>query len=220
MVHAKASKKPAFVSAGALHEVCSQAAKQVGTIGQFGPIAPKQITLWHDAWEGPGGEGTVDTRLRVSKGPWNGLDGPAIWARLNSLLSSQSTDREVVMVLGAALDIDRLFAQAQKAKPPSFCTRSLASSRPTSRAITSTTTTTTTSPRNGQISPRGFGPEVPTRHLRQATNLCLTAVRFYPCDESANSTPNGVRAIAVTPDVTRSASADHGKVGLSGPRHR
>jgi hypothetical protein len=38
--------------------------------------------------------------------------------------------------------------------------------------------------------------------------------------ESANSTPNEIRATAVTPDVTLSASTDHGKVGLSGPRHR
>lgn len=118
MVHAKAAKTPAFVSASVLHEVCSQAAKHVGMIGQFAPIEPKQIGLWHGAWEGPGGEGTVDLRLRRNRGPWSGLDGPAIWARLHLLLSSQSTDREVVMVLGAALDRDRFFAQARQAKPP------------------------------------------------------------------------------------------------------
>lgn len=117
MVHAKASKTPAFVSASALHEVCSQAAKQVGTIGQFGPVAPKQIPLWNGAWDGPGGEGTVDTRVRIAKGAWKGLDGPAIWARLQLLLSSQSTDREVLMVLGASLDRNRLFAQARQSKP-------------------------------------------------------------------------------------------------------
>jgi hypothetical protein len=31
--------------------------------------------------------------------------------------------------------------------------------------------------------------------------------------KSANSTPSDIRATAVTPDVTLSASADHGKVG-------
>ncbi|MDX3968251.1 MAG: hypothetical protein QHD01_16835 [Bradyrhizobium sp.] len=117
MVHAKASDG-SFVSAGALHEVCAQASKQIGTIGQFSPIEPKQVELWSGEWKGPGGEGTVDARLRVCRGGWNGLDGPGIWSRLRGLLSSQSTDREVVMVLGAALDRNRLFDQARKAKPP------------------------------------------------------------------------------------------------------
>jgi hypothetical protein len=54
MVHAKASDG-SFVSAGALHEVCSQAAKQIGTIGQFSPVEPKQVGLWSGAWKGPGG---------------------------------------------------------------------------------------------------------------------------------------------------------------------
>lgn len=117
MVHAKASEG-SFVSAGALHEVCSQAAKQIGTIGQFSPVEPKQVGLWSGAWKGPGGEGTVDARLRVCRGGWNGLDGAGIWSRLRGLLSSQSTEREVVMVLGAALDRNRLFDQARRAKPP------------------------------------------------------------------------------------------------------
>ncbi|MGY3499177.1 DEAD/DEAH box helicase [Bradyrhizobium sp. USDA 4502] len=118
MVHAKASKDGSFVSASALHEVCSQAAKQIGTISQFNPIEPKQIALWSGTWEGPGGEGTVDLRVRRSQGAWHGLDGIAIWARLRSLLLSQSTDREVVMVLGAALERDRLFTQARRQTPP------------------------------------------------------------------------------------------------------
>lgn len=117
MVHAKASDG-SFVSAGALHEVCAQAAKQIGTIGQFSPIEPKQVGLWSGPWEGPGGEGTVDARLRRCQGRWSGLDGIGIWSRFRALLSSQSTEREVVMVLGAALDRDRLFDQARKAKPP------------------------------------------------------------------------------------------------------
>ena len=117
MVHAKASDGSS-VSAGALHEVCSQAAKQIGTIGQFNPVEPKQVGLWGGAWKGPGGEGTVDARLRRCRAGWAGLDGPGIWSRLRALLLSQSTEREVVMVLGAALDRDRLFEQARKAKPP------------------------------------------------------------------------------------------------------
>ena len=58
MVHAKASDG-SFISAGALHEFCAQAAKQIGTIGQFNPVEPKQVGLLSGPWEGPGGEGTV-----------------------------------------------------------------------------------------------------------------------------------------------------------------
>jgi superfamily II DNA or RNA helicase len=119
MVHAKAAKKPAFVSASKLHEVCGQAAKQVGTIAQFGPRRPQQVELWHDAWDGPGGEGRVDRRIRRKRGQWENLStGPQIWDRVQEMLARQGTDREVAMVLGAALDRDRLFAQSRRNNPP------------------------------------------------------------------------------------------------------
>jgi hypothetical protein len=118
MVHAKASKEPAFVSASKLHEICSQAAKQVGTLAQFGARRPAQVALWHGAWDGPGGEGRVDRRIRRSVGDWGGLTGPKIWEALQEILARPGTEREVVMVLGAALDRDRLFTQARRNAPP------------------------------------------------------------------------------------------------------
>jgi hypothetical protein len=117
IVHAKASKKPAFVSASKLHEICGQAAKQVGTLAQFGARRPQQVGLWHQAWDGPGGEGRVDRRIRHSRGAWAGLTGPQIWDGLQAMLARQGTEREVVMVLGAALDRARLFAQARRNVP-------------------------------------------------------------------------------------------------------
>jgi hypothetical protein len=101
-----------------LHEVCGQAAKQVGTLAQFGGWRPEQVDLWGGAWDGPGGEGRVEHRLRRSRGAWANLSGPDIWARLQTILTRQSTYREVVLVLGAALNRDRLFAQARRASPP------------------------------------------------------------------------------------------------------
>lgn len=118
MVHAKASKQPAFVSASALHEVCGQAAKQVGTLAQFGARQPAQVALWHGPWDGPGGEGRVDRRIRRNIGHWARLTGLQIWRRLEEILARPGTEREVVMVLGAALDRDRLFAQARRNAPP------------------------------------------------------------------------------------------------------
>ena len=118
MVHAKASKKPSLVSASKLHEVCGQAAKQVGMLAQFGAWRPPQVDLWHQAWDGPGGEGHVDRRIRRSRGPWANMNGPQIWDSLQAILARQGTDREVAMVLGAALDRDRLFTQARRNTPP------------------------------------------------------------------------------------------------------
>jgi hypothetical protein len=118
MIHAKASKKARRVSASALHEVCGQAAKQVGALAQFGPRRPPQVDLCHLAWDGPGGEGRVDHRTRRRRGAWAHLTGPEIWDTLETILARPGTDREVALVLGAALDRDRLFRQARSNKPP------------------------------------------------------------------------------------------------------
>jgi len=117
MIHAKASKKPAFVSASKLHEICGQASKQIGMIAQFGAQTPTQVEIWHQPWHGPGGEGSVDHRVRRENGAWNGRTGPELWSGLQAILTRQGTEREVVMVLGAALDRDRLFQQARRNRP-------------------------------------------------------------------------------------------------------
>src|SRR5262249_30711459 len=65
-------------------------------------------------WDGAAQEGRVNQRRRRARGAWAGLTGEQIWHRLHSLLSRQSTDREVVLVLGASLVRDRYFAQARR----------------------------------------------------------------------------------------------------------
>lgn len=118
MIHAKAAATGAWVSASKLHDVCGQASKQVGMLGMFAPARPRQVGLWAGAWVGPSGEGTVDARIRRAIGPWNGLAGPDIWRGIERLLRRQDTEREVVLVLGACLNRQRLFNQA-RANPPS-----------------------------------------------------------------------------------------------------
>jgi hypothetical protein len=135
MAHAKASKRQRIVSAGALHEVCSQAAKQVGTLALFDPQAPAQMNLWDSAWEGPGGEGRVDCRIRRARGAWAGLTGSQIWERLKVLLGNQNTDREGALVLGASLVRDRLFGQARKTPPPPTAVHALHLIRSTLSAV-------------------------------------------------------------------------------------
>jgi superfamily II DNA or RNA helicase len=114
VIHAKACRDPSFVSASALHEVCSQTAKQVGLLAQFGTVAPPQVALWSGAWVGSRAEGQVARRIRRQRGSWARLTGGEIWHKLQAMLAGQGTEREVALVLGAALDRDQLFMQARR----------------------------------------------------------------------------------------------------------
>ncbi|MBX3521602.1 MAG: DEAD/DEAH box helicase family protein [Xanthobacteraceae bacterium] len=115
MVHAKASRVASFVSASALHDIAAQAQKQVKILAPFGADQPPQVHMWGGPWDGPSREGRVSKRLRrVIRG-----QGPArTWDTLRDRISNQNTEREVVLVLGAALDKDRLFAQARRNQTP------------------------------------------------------------------------------------------------------
>jgi hypothetical protein len=117
LVHAKAPQAPSWVSAYAIHDVCSQAGKQMGTLSLFRPLAPTQVNQWSGPWVGSRGEGRVDQRLRHVSGQWAGLSPAKIWGKLRDLLERHSTEREVVLVLGAALERKALFRQAMKDKP-------------------------------------------------------------------------------------------------------
>lgn len=135
MVHAKASSKKCHVAASALHDVCAQAAKQVGTLALFSPQRPKQVALWDGPWNGPSGEGVVDHRLRRAAGVWAGLTGDDIWTRLSNLLERQNTDREVVLVLGASLTRERFFMQAERNSTPATAVHALHLIRSTMSAV-------------------------------------------------------------------------------------
>lgn len=115
MVHAKASSPPSVVSASALHEVVAQAQKQLKIIAPFGAERPYQVDLWGGAWVGPSGEGRVARRLRRAI---RGQSADRTWKTLSSRIANQSTDREIALVLGAALSPDSLFAQCRRNNPP------------------------------------------------------------------------------------------------------
>ena len=135
MAHAKASRRPRKVSASALHEVCAQAAKQIGLLSLFGPQPPSQVKLWDGVWDGPGGEGRVNCRIRRARGVWAGLTGIQIWERLQALLERPGTDREVALVLGASLDRDRFFAQSKQNRSPATAVHALHLIRSTISAV-------------------------------------------------------------------------------------
>jgi hypothetical protein len=135
MAHAKASRRPRKVSASALHEVCAQAAKQIGLLSLFGPQPPSQVKLWDGVWDGPGGEGRVNCRIRRARGVWAGLTGIQIWERMQALLERPGTDREVALVLGASLVRDRFFAQAKQHRSPATAVHALHLIRSTISAV-------------------------------------------------------------------------------------
>jgi superfamily II DNA or RNA helicase len=134
MVHAKAAAG-AWVSASKLHDVCGQASKQVGMLSLFAPARPRQVDLWSGAWVGPGGEGTVNARIRHANGPWAGLAGPEIWTELDRLLRQQDTEREVVLVLGACLERNHLLNEASATPPTVNATHVLQLLRSTMAAV-------------------------------------------------------------------------------------
>lgn len=115
MVHAKASKEGSFVSASALHDIAAQAQKQVKILAPFGGERPPQVHLWGGPWDGPSREGRVRRRLRRSL---RGHGAERTWDTLRNRISNQNTDREVALVLGAALDRERLFADARRNRTP------------------------------------------------------------------------------------------------------
>jgi hypothetical protein len=125
MVHAKASKKSRQVSASALHQVCSQAAKGIGTLALFRPKKPPQADSWHGHWDGPGGEGRVDARIRRARAQWDGLTGEQIWSKLLPMLEKHSTEREVVLVLGNALVSETLYRRAGGRDPAAHVIQAL-----------------------------------------------------------------------------------------------
>jgi hypothetical protein len=137
MAHAKASRHLRNVSASARHEVCAQAAKQIGLLALFSPQPPSQVNLWDGAWDGPGGEGRVDCRIRRASGVWAGLTGTQIWDRLKVLLERPGTDREVALVLAASLVRDRFFAQAKQNPSSATAVHALHLIRSTMSAVAS-----------------------------------------------------------------------------------
>ncbi|MFD0325602.1 hypothetical protein [Lysobacter gummosus] len=117
LIHAKASKKRNHIGASPLHEICSQAVKNLGTLGLFTQLKPQQVDSWRKPWEGPSGEGRVGKRVRIEKGVWKGKTGNELWQKIEVLLRSPETQREVVLVLGASLDVDRLYKEARSVSP-------------------------------------------------------------------------------------------------------
>lgn len=118
LIHAKATSPGGWVAASTLYEVCGQAVKQVGTLSLFSPQKPHQVASWSGPWRDPSGRAAdVANRIRVARGDFAGLTPDKIWDKIVEKLGGHDCEREVVLVLGASLSSQHLFAEAQRSPP-------------------------------------------------------------------------------------------------------
>jgi hypothetical protein len=110
-IHAKAFPQAKPLSAGALHEISSQALKNLGYLQPYFVGEPKNLNRWANQWRGS--QGRVSTRIRHG-GP---ATPRAAWNRIRNVLLDPQATREVWLVLGQGLSKGGLDAERQKKRP-------------------------------------------------------------------------------------------------------
>lgn len=109
-MHAKATSPASFVSAGALHEVVSQALKNLPYLQPFEERKPS-TEYWTRPWRAADG-GDIDRRRAGTY-----ATGSDAWKQLRAVIANPQADREVWILLGQSLSVDRLKKQLDKRKP-------------------------------------------------------------------------------------------------------
>jgi superfamily II DNA or RNA helicase len=115
-VHAKASKDTHRCSASALHDVASQAIKNLPHLQPLS-VAPMDRNLWAKPWSAPSHVQGETNRLRHGSFGSGEKASEEIWSHLRSRIQAPDTEREVWLVLGNALSKGELTTQAAKRKP-------------------------------------------------------------------------------------------------------
>ena len=110
-IHAKAFAKAKPLSASALHEVSSQAVKNLAYLQPYFVGDPKNLKRWSGAWKGAAGE----VSKRVRRG--NQLTGKQAWTQFRSALRDPSTTREVWLLLGQGPSRSQLDQERGRKKP-------------------------------------------------------------------------------------------------------
>lgn len=130
-IHAKAFPAPKPLSAGALHEISSQALKNLGYFQPYFVGEPKNLSRWDRQWRGP--QGDVASRIRRG-GP---MTGRAAWKKIRTALLNPQTVREVWLVLGQGPSIAALDAERRKSDPRAEVVQMLYSMQSTWAAVSS-----------------------------------------------------------------------------------
>jgi superfamily II DNA or RNA helicase len=110
-MHAKASGPRRQVSASALHDVASQAIKNLPYLQPLSEEQPKSKN-WASRWKAKGVTGTV-RRKRVG----TPAGTPALWAHLRGVISDPQAEREVWLLLGRSLSLAALSREAGRPHP-------------------------------------------------------------------------------------------------------
>lgn len=110
-IHAKASGTTRLYSASALHDVASQAIKN---LPHLQPLAetPMRTASWTRRWHAARVRGST-RRLRYG----TFTSGPEMWKHIRSRIAAPDTDREVWLVVGSAMSKRELEAQASRRYP-------------------------------------------------------------------------------------------------------
>jgi superfamily II DNA or RNA helicase len=111
-IHAKAFSVPRPLSASALHEVSSQALKNLGYFQPYFVGNPKNLDRWDRQWNGPP-VGRVASRIRKG-GP---ITGHEAWRKIRAALLDPQTVREIWLILGQGLSKSALEAEMQRPNP-------------------------------------------------------------------------------------------------------
>lgn len=110
-VHAKASPNTRLVSASVLHDVASQAIKNLPYLQPLTDDEPKSKN-WVSPWRSPGVQGTT-RRQRVG----NFASTADIWKHVRGVISDPQAEREVWLIVGRSLSRSALVAEGRKQRP-------------------------------------------------------------------------------------------------------
>ena len=94
-LHLKAFPRAKRISASALHDISSQALKNLGYLQPYVRDEPSNVPRWSGPWNG-GAIGRVDRRIRKGQT----TKGKTAWRQFRSALRDPKTSREVWLVLG------------------------------------------------------------------------------------------------------------------------
>jgi hypothetical protein len=111
-IHGKASATLRRRSASALHDVASQAIKNLPYLQPLSETAPRG-KHWTTQWSSPGVHGTA-TRQRVG----SFTTTADMWKHIRAVISNPRAEREVWLVLGQSLSVEALKADTRRRPPP------------------------------------------------------------------------------------------------------
>jgi superfamily II DNA or RNA helicase len=109
-IHAKAASSASPLSASALHDVVSQAVKNLPYLQPFEETKPK-TAYWTNEWKAKD-NGRISRRRAGTY-----ATGSEAWEQLRTVIANPQANREVWLVMGQALSVSRLREELNKQRP-------------------------------------------------------------------------------------------------------